>query len=118
LHQLTLALRAHGEDAEADRLVPRVEALRKDSARLDELVRIIARNPDAAGPRHEAGVLALRLGRADDGVRYLEGALRTRGDHRPSHAALAEHFRRGGDSRAEIHQKLAEEPPAGTLPAP
>jgi tetratricopeptide (TPR) repeat protein len=108
LHQLALALRAGGKDAEADRLVPRVEALRKDSARLDELVRIIARSPDDAGPRHEAGVLALRLGRTDDGMRYLEGALQARGDHRPVHAALAEHYRRQGDPRAAVHAKLAD----------
>jgi thioredoxin-like negative regulator of GroEL len=107
---LTLALRAQGKQAEADRLTPRLEALRKDLARLNELVRAVAHNPDDARPRHEAGVVALRMGRADEGVRWLQGALRTRGDHRPTHAALAEHFGRLGDPRAELHRRLARTP--------
>jgi tetratricopeptide (TPR) repeat protein len=110
LHQLTGALRTQGKHAEADRLVPRLEALRQDLARLNELIRAVARNPDDAQPRHDAGVVALRLGRTDEGVRWLESALRARGDHRPTHAALAEHFRRLGDSRAEVHRRLAETP--------
>ena len=110
LHQLILALRSQGKDAEADRLAPRLEALRQDLARLNELIRAVARHPDDAQPRYEAGVVALRLGRTDEGVRWLESALRARGDHRPIHAALAEHFRRQGDSRAELHHRLAETP--------
>jgi tetratricopeptide (TPR) repeat protein len=110
LHQLILTLRTQGEDAEADQLAPRLEALRQDLARLNELTRTIARNPDDARPRYEAGVVALRLGRTDEGVRWLESALRARGDHRPAHAALAEHFRRLGDSRAEFHRRLSETP--------
>jgi tetratricopeptide (TPR) repeat protein len=110
LHVLTLALRAQGKDAEADQLGPRLEALRRDVNRLNELIRAVARAPDDAGPRHEAGVVALRLGRADEGVRWLLGALRARGDHHPTHAALAEHFARLGDPRAEYHRRLAGPP--------
>jgi tetratricopeptide (TPR) repeat protein len=110
LHLLTLALRADGRHDEADRLVPRLEALRRDVARLNELVRAAARDPDDARTRHEAGVLALRIGRADEGVRWLRAALRARGDHRATHAALAEHYRRLGDPRADLHRRLAETP--------
>ncbi|MCI0738481.1 MAG: tetratricopeptide repeat protein [Gemmataceae bacterium] len=110
LYQLILALRAQGKETEADRLAPRLEALRKDVARLDELVRIVARNPDDAGPRHEAGVVAFRLGRPDEGVRWLQSALGARGDHRATHAVLAEHFLRMGDPRADYHQRLAQTP--------
>jgi tetratricopeptide (TPR) repeat protein len=110
LHQLTVALRARNKDAEADRLAPRLEALRKDLARLSELTKTIARKPDEAAPRHEAGVIALRLGRPDEGVRWLEGALHARGDHRPIHAALAEHFRGRDDPRADYHRRQAQTP--------
>jgi tetratricopeptide (TPR) repeat protein len=110
LHQLILALRAQRKHAEADRLAPRLEAVRKDLNRLHDLVRAIARNPEDVRPRHEAGVIALRLGRSDEGVRWLEGALRARGDHRPTHAALAEYFRLRRDPRAEYHQQLAQTP--------
>src|SRR5262249_6071479 len=96
LHLPTLALRADGRHEEADRLTPRLEALRRDVARLNELVREAARAPEDARPRHEAGVLALRIGRTDEGVRWLRAALRARGDHRATHAALAEHYGRLG----------------------
>ncbi len=110
LHLLTLALRADGKHEEADRLTPRLESLRRDVARLNELVREAARAPDEARPRHEAGVLALHIGRTDEGVRWLHAALRARGDHRPTHAALAEHYARLGDPRADLHRRLAEAP--------
>jgi tetratricopeptide (TPR) repeat protein len=107
-HQLILALRTQGKDAEADRLAPRLEAIRQDIDRLDRLIRTIARNPEDATLRHEAGVIALRLGRQDDGVHWLQSVLRLPGDHRPSHAALAEHFAQQDDPRAELHRRLAQ----------
>jgi tetratricopeptide (TPR) repeat protein len=109
-HQLILALRIQGKQAEADRLAPRLEAIRQDIDRVDVLIRAIARNPDEAPLRHEAGVIALRLGRQEDGVRWLESALRCPGDHHASHAALAEHFAQKNDPRADLHRRLAESP--------
>lgn len=110
LHQLILALRAQDKHAAADRLGPRLETLRRDLARLNELIKTVARTPADVHPRHEAGVVALRIGRSDDGVRWLLSALRVRGDHRATHAALAEHFRRQGDARAEYHRQQAQLP--------
>jgi tetratricopeptide (TPR) repeat protein len=110
IHQLILALRILGKNDEADRLAPRLEAIRQDIERLDKLIRQIAYDPEDAALRHDAGVVALRLGRDDDGVRWLESALRCPGDHRASHAALAEHFARHDDPRADLHRRLAQGP--------
>jgi tetratricopeptide (TPR) repeat protein len=110
LHQLTLALRAQGKQAEAAKLTHGLTALRQDLDRLNSLTRAVARAPDDARLRHDAGVIALRIGRLDEGVRWLQSALRARGDHRPTHAALAEHFGRRGDPRAESHRRLAQTP--------
>jgi tetratricopeptide (TPR) repeat protein len=110
LHQLIVALRGQGKHAEADRLAPRLDALWRDLLRLKELVAAVARDPEDAGPRHEAGVVALRLGRPDEAVRWWQSALRARGDHRPTHAALAEYFGRQGDPCAESHRRLAQTP--------
>jgi tetratricopeptide (TPR) repeat protein len=111
LHQLVQALRPLGKDEEANRLTQRVERLRKDYLRLDELTRMIARQPDAPQPRHEAGVIALRLGRTEEGLRWLHSLLRLKGDHRATHAVLADHYRQNGDrKRAEHHRLLAEAP--------
>lgn len=110
LHQLTLALRAQGKHAAADRLAPRLEALRRDIDRLDRLIRAVAVEPENVSLRHEAGVVALRLGRRDEGLAWLRGALRVRGDHRPTHAVLAEHYARLNDPRAAQHRRLAQSP--------
>lgn len=110
LHQLTLALRAQSKHAAADRLAPRLEALRRDVDRLDRLIRTVAVEPLNAALRHEAGVIALRLGRRDEGITWLLGALRVRGDHRSTHAVLAEHFARRNDPRAALHRRLAQSP--------
>jgi tetratricopeptide (TPR) repeat protein len=110
LQQLNASLRGLGKLDEADRLAARLEILHKDYARLAELIRIIYRNPKDAPPWHETGMLALKLGRTDDGVRWLQGALRVSADHRPTHAALADHFERQGDPRADYHRKKAQAP--------
>lgn len=112
LYQLTQALRAQDRAEEANRLTPRLEALRRDLARIEALIRAIDIHPDDPAPRHEAGLLALRLGHADDGVSWLLSAVRLPGDHRASHAALADHFERVGDPRAAEHRHRADLPPA------
>jgi tetratricopeptide (TPR) repeat protein len=111
LHLLVQCLRAQGRDGEAAPLAERLEELRKDLRRLNELVREVARQPDDVRPRHEAGVLALKVGRPEEGVRWLQGALRVKGDHRPVHAALADYYLQHGDpARAEAHRRRAETP--------
>ena len=111
LYLLVQCLRAQGKEAEAGPLAGRLEELRKDLRRLDELTRVVARQPDDVGPRHEAGVLALKVGRPEEGVRWLQGALRVKGDHRPVHAALADYYLQHNDpARAEAHRRQAETP--------
>jgi tetratricopeptide (TPR) repeat protein len=111
LHLLVQCLRAEGRDAEARPLAERLEDLRQDLGRLAELTRTVARQPDDVQPRYEAGVLALKVGRPEEGVRWLQGALRAKGDHRPVHAALAGYYRDHGDpARAELHRRQAEGP--------
>ncbi len=74
-------------------------------------MRMIGPQLAEAGPCHEAGVIALRIGRTQQGVNLLNDALRRKGDHRPTHAALADHYHRAGDvGRAQYHQNLADNP--------
>jgi tetratricopeptide (TPR) repeat protein len=108
LHQLILALRTQGKHNEADALAPGLEILRGDIDRLDRLVRRVARYPDDVALRHEAGVISLRMGREEEGLRWLESALRCPGDARPTHAALAEYYGERDPARSEFHRKLAE----------
>jgi len=109
---LSQALRAQHKEEEAIRSARKVDQLRKDHLRLHELIRTIARKSDDPRSRHEAGVIALRIGRSEEGLRQLHGALQLKGDHRATHAVLADYFRLKGDAeRAETHRSLAEAPP-------
>lgn len=111
LHLLVQCLRAQRKDEEADRLARRLEALRQDLRRLTELTRRIGPELTDPGPCHEAGVIALRIGRTKQGLTLLEEALRRRPDHRPTHLALAAHYRQAGRlDLAEVHQSLAGKP--------
>jgi tetratricopeptide (TPR) repeat protein len=111
LNLLVAALRAQGKAAEAEPLVPRLEALQRDLRRLTELTRAITPRLADPGPCHEAGVIALRVGRTQQGLNLLQEALRRDPGHRPTHAALAAHFRSAGRlDLAEVHHDLAEKP--------
>lgn len=111
LHLLVLCLRAQGKNAEADTLGSQLENLQRDLRRLAELRRLITPKLADSEPCHEAGVIALRLGRTKEGINLLHEALRRKGDHRPTHAALAEFYRKAGQpGLADYHQKLAGTP--------
>jgi tetratricopeptide (TPR) repeat protein len=102
LYLLIQCLRGRGRDDEAAELDRQLAQLRKDLARLGDLVREVARKPDDAATRGEAGALALKIGRREEGLNWLLSALRARGDHGPAKAALADYYREHGDpGRAE-----------------
>jgi Tfp pilus assembly protein PilF len=111
LYSLVLCLRALGKDAEADPFARQLEDLRQNLHRLQELSLKIGTKLEDATACHEAGVLALKVGRTREGVNLLREALRRKGDHRPTHAALAEYYRgMGSTDLADHHQRLAELP--------
>ena len=111
LHLLIQTLRAQHKDREADQLGTRLEELRRDVLRLSELIRKIGPNLEDAATCHEAGITALRLGRTQEGLNLLNEALRRKGDHRATHAALAEYYHAiGPASLADYHERLAKRP--------
>jgi tetratricopeptide (TPR) repeat protein len=111
LHALVRCLREQGKEAEAGPLSARLEQLRNDKHRLGELIRTVMRQPDDAAIRHEAGVVAMRLGLSEEGLRWFQSALRAKGDHRPTHLALAEYYEGKGDlTRARTHRQFAATP--------
>lgn len=111
LHLLVMCLRAQGKEAEAELLARRLEELKTDLRRLHELLRRIGPGRDGGDLCLEAGRIALRVGRTQQGVRLLQDALRRNGNHRAAHTALAEHYRRiGKHEHALAHQHFAEQP--------
>jgi len=109
LYLLVQCLRAQLKDGEADRSAARLEVLRADLNRLGEFLKQITTSLEDAKPCHEAGLIALRLGRKAQAVNLFQDALRRKGDHRPTHAALAEYYEREGSrDLAAYHKRLSE----------
>jgi tetratricopeptide (TPR) repeat protein len=109
LYQLSLSLRSQQKEDEAASVSQRVDRLRTDFVRLDELIRAIARKSDDPQLRHEAGVIALRVGRTEEALRWLQSLLLLSGDHRDTHIVLMGYYQDKGDrERAEFHRRQAE----------
>jgi tetratricopeptide (TPR) repeat protein len=108
---LDQAYRQAGRPDEARPYQKRLENARQQTRRLEELQQQILRRPGDVGPRREAGVLTLRLGRLPEALGWLTGALALDPDHRPTHEALAEYYEKVGDARrAEYHRSRAAGP--------
>ena len=108
LYQLVQCLQEQHKTGEAEQRRRDLDRLTYDLKRLDELLRAVARAPHAADLRREAGEIALRHGREEEGLRWLAGALREDPGHGPTHNTLADYFERKGQaSRAQYHRRLA-----------
>lgn len=108
LYQLAQVLRALNQEEEAVHFSGQADQKRIDILRLDDLNRRIVARPDDPRLRHEAGVIALGLGRSEEGLRLLHSVLRLKGSHPDTHAVLADWYHGKGDrERAAYHRSLA-----------
>jgi Tfp pilus assembly protein PilF len=104
-----LAYRQLGKTAEAKQYQERLEELRQFTKRLDAVRAQILRSPKEIGPRHEAGVLSLRLGQPREAADWLVGALALDPNHRPTHEVLAQCFEQLGEKHlAEYHRRRSQ----------
>ena len=93
---------------EARQCLERVSRIDADHRRLHELTEKVSAAPKEPGPRCELGVLLLRLGREEQGVRQLVAALESDPRYGPAHAALADYFERSGQrDQAARHRRAA-----------
>lgn len=111
LYALCQALHRSGQTAEATATEARLRQAEADLKRVAELAAAISRSPRDPDLRREMGELFLRNGREQDGLRWLQSALRVRPDHAPTHRALADYYERTG--RPHL---AAEHRSAATLP--
>ena len=96
-HRLLLVyLQAQGKDAEAREVSSRLRRLQAEQARGPELLLEVKQNPHDPAPRYQLGLLLLRSGREEQGVRLLLAALTEDPRHQPSHVALAEYYEHAG----------------------
>jgi tetratricopeptide (TPR) repeat protein len=105
LNALVLASRQLGRQAEAEAYQRRLDEVHKETARLDEARRQIIRTPNEVGPRYEAGVLCLRLERAQEALGWLLGALDLDPNYRPTHQALADCYEKLGEPRRAAYHR-------------
>jgi tetratricopeptide (TPR) repeat protein len=116
---LARCLELRGQKAEARRL--RVKCRELDAAlkRVDRLTKQVMKAPHNPTLRYEVGMIFLKYGETDQGLRWLEMALREDPGHGPTHRALARHFERAGQTgRAAYHRRFLAGGLATRGPAP
>jgi predicted Zn-dependent protease len=96
LYNLSRCLQRSGKDAEAHEYQIRFERADADLKRLAQLTKDVLRDPHNPALRCEAGVLFLRNGEEQEGVRWLQGLLREFPSYRPAHEALTDYYQRTG----------------------
>ncbi len=96
-----------GKADEAREWEARLQRIESDLGRVDELNREVLSRPLDPAPRCEAGVIFLRNGREEEGLKWLASALRVGPRHADTHRALADYYERNGDPEsAARHRRL------------
>ncbi len=108
VYHLARVLRHLGQADEAAKYEHKLEDLRTQIRRLEDLRKLIKQDPDNVSLCHEAGMLCLRFGRADEAGQWFKSALQLDPNHGPTHQALADFFEKSGDTqRAARHRERA-----------
>ncbi len=111
-HQWVQCLRQQGKDEEAKAADLHIQAIRDDNARLRAIItKELPASPRDARLQAEMGVLFLRLGSTDDGLRWLHRAVRLDPRQREANQALAVYHERAGlVEQARKHRQAATSP--------
>jgi tetratricopeptide (TPR) repeat protein len=115
-HNLSVALRQEGRGEEAAKEIDRVQEIDRDLRHLDRVTKAVLKSPVDPALRCEAAALFLANGEEQEGVRWLTFALRLDPGCVLAHRALAEYYRKTGQTEfADRHDRLAQpaeiEPP-------
>jgi tetratricopeptide (TPR) repeat protein len=101
-------LRQPSKQAEAKEQLVRFKRVEADWQTLHEITtKKLGAAPHDPDLMYQLGVLWLRLGDEKEGVEWLKNALRADPSHQPSRKALADYYRRVGDSRQVATQRPA-----------
>jgi tetratricopeptide (TPR) repeat protein len=108
-YSLVQCLRRSGQEAEAQKQEEQLHRLEDDLRRIGEIAKQgMTRTPHNAALHSELGVIFLRNGLLEQGLRWLNRALQLDERYKPAHQALADYYQRIGDSQqAEQHLRLA-----------
>lgn len=110
LYNLVLVYQRLGKDEEAKRAEQKLHEARRRFDRLDAIKKQILTESGSASRRHEAGAIALSLGRDEEALHWLHSALHLDPNHRATHQLLADYYAKRGDGmRAANHRRKAQE---------
>jgi predicted Zn-dependent protease len=116
-YALARCARELGRPDDARRYMEEVERIEAEDLRATRLRREIAEAPRAPQQRCQVGLICLRLGKDDEGVRWLLSALREDPWLADAHEALAGHYaRRGQPQLAARHREMARQAKAAKSP--
>jgi tetratricopeptide (TPR) repeat protein len=90
-YTLYLCLEQQKRKAEAARVLEKVERIRTDLQRVSDLRRQVAASPRDASLRSQVGVIFLRNGQTEEGLRWLRSALQLDPHHAEAREALAKY---------------------------
>jgi tetratricopeptide (TPR) repeat protein len=96
-------LQQAGKNEEAQRYREQAARIEADVKRLRTLMRKPLDAPQDLELRYEIGLLLLRNEQVEDGIKWLRGILQVDPGHRPTHRALAEHYRHVGEQELASH---------------
>jgi len=110
LQDLQRCLVRAGKSAEAKEVGERLQRVRDDLGKVQDLIKVASGSVDPA-PRVEIGLIMIRNGYRREGVAWLREALRCAPDDKPAHAAMADYLESMGQAdQAAQHRRLAQGP--------
>jgi tetratricopeptide (TPR) repeat protein len=109
-YRLFQALTQTGQIDAARKIEERLRQMKHDIDRIQEIVtRKMQEAPHDPALHYEAGTIALRAGAVDEGLRWLQSALKEDPQYLPAHRALAEFYERVGHTgHAARHRRALE----------
>lgn len=118
-YALGQCLQQAGRQEEAAKELEEADRINDDLQRLYALRVAVAGKPADPDLRCEAGVICLRHGQVEEGLRWLNGALQFDPHHAASHRALADYYERTGQpEKAAPHRRALESDPPVRATAP
>jgi Tfp pilus assembly protein PilF len=95
-YNLYLCLERLGKKEQAKEYLTKINEIKAGLKRLSDLVHDVMVKPHDPNLRHEVGMMFLRLGFAEEGLRWLGTVLKEDPGYRPAHEALADYYERAG----------------------
>jgi Tfp pilus assembly protein PilF len=93
-YNLYLCLERLGKKEQAQEYLTKTNEIKADLKRISDLVHDVMVKPHDPSLRHEVGMMFLRLGFPEEGLRWLGTALKEDPGYRPTHKALVEYYER------------------------